>query len=128
VQTVFDRHSGFYGTPRVHQELRAAGLKVGRHRFARLMRCSELKAKTRREFRPWRNNGSKASGVAENLLQQEFIPTAHNLSAHDRTWDLGVLYPVIDVRSRNVATYDQKNISAKAILAFQKFLKQEKMP
>jgi putative transposase len=52
VQTVFERHRGFYGAPRVHQELRAAGLKVGRHRIARLMRCSALKAKTRRGFRP----------------------------------------------------------------------------
>jgi hypothetical protein len=66
--------SGFYGAPRVHQELRAAGLKVGRHRIARLMRCSALKAKTRRGFRPCRNPDNRASGVADNLLQQEFRP------------------------------------------------------
>lgn len=69
VQGVFDRRRGFYGATRVHQELRAAGLKVGRHRIARLMRCSALKAKTRRGFRPCRNPGNLASGVAENLLQ-----------------------------------------------------------
>lgn len=51
LQAVFERHRGFYGAPRVHQQLRAAGLKVGRHRIARLMRCSALKAKTRRGFR-----------------------------------------------------------------------------
>jgi transposase InsO family protein len=78
VQAVFDRHRGFYGAPRVHQELRAAGLKVGRHRVARLMRCSALKAKTRRGFRPCRHNGSKAPGVAENLLLQDFSPLAPN--------------------------------------------------
>jgi transposase InsO family protein len=87
VQTVFDRHRGFYGAPRVHQELRAAGLKVGRNRIARLMRCSALKAKTRRGFRPCRNNGSKASVVAENLLQQEFSPTAPN-----RCWAGDITY------------------------------------
>ncbi|MCX5946481.1 MAG: IS3 family transposase [Cyanobacteria bacterium] len=38
LQTVFEPHRGFYGAPRVHQELRAAGLDVGRHRIARLMR------------------------------------------------------------------------------------------
>jgi putative transposase len=87
VQTVFERHRGFYGAPRVHQELRAAGLKVGRHRIARLMRCSALKAKTRRGFRPCRNSGSTAAGVVENLLQQEFSPAAPN-----RCWAGDITY------------------------------------
>ena len=87
VQTVFERHRGFYGAPRVHQELRANGLKVGRHRVARLMRCSALKAKTRRGFRPCRNPGQQASGVAENLLQQEFSPAAPN-----RCWAGDITY------------------------------------
>ena len=87
VQAVFDRHRGFYGAPRVHQELRATGLKVGRHRIARLMRCSALKAKTRRGFRPCRNTGNRASGVAENLLQQEFSPAAPN-----RCWAGDITY------------------------------------
>lgn len=87
VQTVFERHRGFYGAPRVHQELRANGLKVGRHRVARLMRCSALKAKTRRGFRPCRNPGQQASGVAKNLLQQEFSPAAPN-----RCWAGDITY------------------------------------
>ena len=87
MQAVFDRHRGFYGAPRVHQEIRAAGLKVGRHRIARLMRCSALRAKTRRGFRPCRNNGSNASGVAENLLQQDFAPLAPN-----RCWAGDITY------------------------------------
>ena len=44
VQDVFDRHRSFSGAPRVHQKLKAAGLKVGRHRVARLVCCSALKA------------------------------------------------------------------------------------
>ncbi len=87
VQAVFDRHRGFYGAPRVHQELRAAGLKLGRHRIARLMRCSALKAKTRRGFRPCRKPGNRASGVAENLLQQELSPAAPN-----RCWAGDITY------------------------------------
>ena len=87
VQTVFERHRGFYGAPRVHQELRAAGLKVGRHRIARLMRCSALKAKTRRGFRPCRNSSSKAAGVVENLLRQEFSPATPN-----RCWAGDITY------------------------------------
>ena len=87
LQAVFERHRGFYGAPRVHQELRAAGLKVGRHRIARLMRCSALKAKTRRWFRPCRNTGNRASGAVENLLQQEFSPAAPN-----RCWAGDITY------------------------------------
>jgi len=87
VQTVFERHRGFYGAPRVHQELRAAGLKVGRHRIARIMPCSALKAKSRRGLRPCHNSGSTAAGVVENLLQQEFSPAAPN-----RCWAGDITY------------------------------------
>jgi hypothetical protein len=48
-----------YGAPRVHQELRAAGLQVGR---------LDRKAKTRCGFSPYRTSGSKPVGVAESLL------------------------------------------------------------
>jgi putative transposase len=78
VQEVFKRHFGFYGAPRIHQELRVADHKVGRHRVARLMRIAALKAKTRRGFRLCQNTSNRASGVAENLLQQEFFPVAPN--------------------------------------------------
>jgi putative transposase len=87
VQAVFERHRGFYGAPRIHQELRAAGRLVGRHRVARLMRCAALKARTRGGSRPCSNTGSKASAVAENLLQQEFSPAAPN-----RCWAGDITY------------------------------------
>jgi transposase InsO family protein len=87
VQAVFERHRGFYGAPRIHQELRVTGLKVGRHRVARHMRKAALKAKTRRGFRPCQNTGNRASGVAENLLQQEFSPAAPN-----RCWAGDITY------------------------------------
>ncbi len=78
LQAGFEQHRGFYGAPQIHQELRAAAHKDGRHRGARLMRNAALRAKTRRGFRPCCNSGSKPSGVAENLLQQEFSPEAPN--------------------------------------------------
>ena len=55
IEAVFQDHRGFYGSPRIHQELRAAGHPVGRHRVARLMRRARLKARTR-----------KLSGDSEN--------------------------------------------------------------
>jgi len=74
IQAVFQEHRGFYGSTRIHQELAAAGLLVGRHRVARLMRQAELRARTRKPFRPCHKGRSEASGVAENLLQQDFQP------------------------------------------------------
>jgi transposase-like protein len=74
VQAVFEQHRGFYGAPRIHQDLQATGLKLGRHRVARLMRKAALKAKTHRGFRPCRICGRKASDMADNLLQQKFSP------------------------------------------------------
>ena len=55
---MFEQHRGFYGAPRIHQELTATGRLVGRHRVARLMRRAALKAKARRGFRPCRNSSS----------------------------------------------------------------------
>jgi len=62
--------SGFYGAPSIHRELRAAGVKVGRHRVARLMQRSELKARRRRRLRPCSETAHGDPGIAKNLLQQ----------------------------------------------------------
>ncbi len=87
MQAVFERHRGLYGSARVRQELRSAGLKACLQRIALLMRCSALGAKTRRGFRPCRNSANKTTGVAENPRQQEFSPAAPNrCSAGDITY------------------------------------------
>jgi len=41
---------GTYGAPRVHEELLAAGIKVGRKRVARLMRATGLCGVSRRQW------------------------------------------------------------------------------
>jgi transposase InsO family protein len=51
------------------------------------MRRAVLKAKTRRGFRPCRNPETRAIGVAENLLLQEFSPAAPN-----RCWAGDITY------------------------------------
>ncbi|MFN6337691.1 MAG: IS3 family transposase [Cyanobacteriota bacterium] len=87
IEAVFGEHRGFYGSPRIHQELRAAGLRVGRHRVARLMQRAELRARTRKPFRPCSRASKGATGVAENLLQQDFQPPAPN-----RCWAGDITY------------------------------------
>jgi transposase InsO family protein len=87
IEAVFQEHRGFYGSPRIHQELRASGRHVGRHRVARLMRQAQLRARTRRAFRPCSRAGQGAAGVVENLLQQEFQTPAPN-----RCWAGDITY------------------------------------
>lgn len=78
IETVFREHRGFCGSPRIHQELRAAGHPVGRHRVAR--RSSGLSSGTEPAgpCRPGSRAGKGAAGVVENLLQQEFEPPGPN--------------------------------------------------
>ncbi|WP_432784700.1 IS3 family transposase [Cyanobium sp. BSA11S] len=87
IEAVFREHRGFYGSPRIHQELRAAGHPIGRHRVARLMRRADLRARTRKPFRPCSKGSGGAAGVVENLLQQEFAPPAPN-----RCWAGDITY------------------------------------
>lgn len=61
-----------YGSPRVHREVRAAGLVGGRHRIARLMREAGLRARPARRWRPQTTNSTHGYGVAGNLLQRRF--------------------------------------------------------
>jgi putative transposase len=78
IEAVFQEQRGFYGSPRIHQELRASGRRVGRHRVARLMKRAELRARTRKPFRPCSRANRGSTGVVENLLQQDFQPQAPN--------------------------------------------------
>ncbi len=87
IAAVFEQHRGFYGSPRVHQELRSAGRQIGLHRVARLMRRAQLRARTRKAFRPCAKASGRACGVVENLLQHEFTPPAPN-----RCWAGDITY------------------------------------
>jgi transposase-like protein len=72
-----ERSRGRYGSPRVHAELRAAGVRVSRKRVARIMRAEGLAARRKRRYS--RTTDSKHSDpIAPNLLERDFHADAPN--------------------------------------------------
>jgi transposase InsO family protein len=98
---------GVYGSPRVHAELEANGIRVGRHKVARLMRLARLRGCPRRRFRVTIQR-DPSHPVAKNLLRQNFSTDAPNQRwAADITYistDQGWLYlaVIMDLYSRRI--------------------------
>jgi transposase InsO family protein len=66
-----------YGSPRIHEDLKAAGEQVSRKRIARLMKEEGILARRRRRF--VRTTDSKHNlPVAPNLLEREFTAEKPN--------------------------------------------------
>lgn len=107
IRACYQASRGRYGSPRIHHDLRAHGLRVGRHRVARLMRLHGLRSIRRR--RTWRQPaGALPEVVTANVLRREFTATRPNEKwAADITYvptRQGWLYlaVVIDLYSRRV--------------------------
>jgi putative transposase len=62
---------GIYGSPRIHKELAAAGVKAGRHRVARLMSSAGIRGRKRKHF-VVTTNSSHSFQTAPNLLKRQF--------------------------------------------------------
>ena len=80
VATIRDIHAESrktYGSPRIHAELVARGLQVGRNRVARLMRAAGVRAQRPRR-RQITTDSRHALSVAPNLLQRDFQAEAPN--------------------------------------------------
>jgi putative transposase len=75
-----------YGSPRMTVELNEAGVDVGRHRVARLMRENGLKAFQKRRFK--KTTDSAHGGlIAPNMLDQDFETTGPN-----QKWGVDISY------------------------------------
>jgi putative transposase len=72
IEEVFTSSRQTYGSPRIHAELRDAGIRISRKRVARLMREGGLTAAIRRRF-PRTTHSRHGHAVAPNLLEREFV-------------------------------------------------------
>jgi transposase InsO family protein len=75
IRAAYARGRRTYGAPRIHQELRAQGIRCGRHRVARLMRQAAIVACTERRFR-WTATAAAELPAAPDRLRRDFTATA----------------------------------------------------
>jgi putative transposase len=101
---------GAYGSPRVHKELKADGVAVGRKRIARIMGELGLAGRRRRRFKATTDSKHNLP-VAENVLDRKFEVDAPNVAwVTDITyvWTAeGWLYlaAILDLFSRRVVGF-----------------------
>ncbi|XXZ27535.1 IS3 family transposase [Sorangium sp. So ce321] len=86
IRAVHHKSCGRYGSPRIHAELRARGMRVGKKRVERLMRAQRLAARRKRRFR--RTTDSRHNGPsAPNVIERQFDARAPN-----QVWVTDVTY------------------------------------
>ena len=107
IREIHQRSKGTYGAPRIHAELEAAGVRVGRKRVARLMKAANLRGVCRRKYYRTTQRAKKVR-PAPDLVQRNFSADGPNrLWLADITYVLtwaGPLYlaVLLDVWSRRV--------------------------
>lgn len=123
VKNVFQANRGVYGSPRVHAELQAQGIRCARKRVARLMREQELCAK-RPRHRTVTTHSDPEAQAAPNLLQRDFSaeqPNTRWVADTTYIWTAeGWLYlaVVLDLFSRMVVGWSM-SATQDATLVFQ---------
>ncbi len=86
IQTIHERSRTTYGVPRVHAELAAEGIRVGKKRVARLMRQAGLEGVSRRRrIRTTRRR--EDARPAPDLIERQFA-----VAAPDQLWVADITY------------------------------------
>lgn len=77
VAATHERSRGTYGSPRVHADMKARGIRVAKKRVERLMRENSLQGRIKRRFK--HTTDSKHNGpIAPNLLARNFSTSEPN--------------------------------------------------
>jgi putative transposase len=107
IRAIHQYSRGTYGAPRIHQELRAAEIRVGCKRVARLMKAASLRGASRRQWMITTVRDRHAR-PAPDLVERNFVAPAANCVwvadiTYIPTW-AGFLYlaVVLDVFSRRI--------------------------
>lgn len=107
IKAIHAKSRGTYGAPRVHAELRAEGIFVGRKRVARLMRQAQLAGVSRRRRKGITQRNAKAQ-PAPDLVKRNFsvqrpdqlwVADIKHIPTLSALWYLSV---VVDAYSRRV--------------------------
>ncbi len=113
IRAIHAEIKGEYGWPRMHKELLARGIRVGKERVRVLMQRHGIKARTKRKF-VVTTDSKHHLPVAPDLVQRRFNPEAPNLLwSGDITYiptDEGWLYlaAVLDLHSRQVVGWSMQ--------------------
>ena len=108
VREIHEKSRKTYGAPRVHAELSARGIRVGKKRVARLMVEEGLRARVRKRYRVMTMSESEQP-VAANVLARDFTAPAPNTRWVSDTTELSAggtrlfLAAIVDLFSRFVA-------------------------
>ena len=84
IKEIFEANKGRYGSPRLSEALRRAGVRCGKNRVARLMHENELVARSKKAFCP--RTTLPGQSVAPNLIK-DLQP-----SAADQIWVSDITY------------------------------------
>ncbi|WP_420794735.1 IS3 family transposase [Methylotenera mobilis] len=120
IKRSYEDSYGIYGSPRIHYDLREAGIKCSENRVAKIMRNAKLKSI--RGYRKPRYKSGIPSVASPNRLQQVFTVSQPDLAwvtdiTYIRTYQ-GWLYlaVVIDLYSRSVVGWSMKSTMATEIV------------
>jgi transposase InsO family protein len=100
IRTIHAVSQGTYGVPRIHAELEAEGVSVGRKRIARLMRSAGLAGVSRRR-RPRTTMREPSARPAPDLVQRRFAVVSRIFCKMGHGGGGGPLWPTRSVVHRS---------------------------